>query len=125
MRVDQAGNVHDGGIAGIRRAKGGGFRGRHLAGNASTRNGHRIVSVRDVTHGDWPDRKSVFRRRSRPGPAPDYPLAKAGRRIILDLDTRVWHGFAVSDRGDWDQAEAGPDYQLTEGKCVGYDKASL
>lgn len=58
-----------------------------------------MISVRDVTHGYWLDRQDIFRRRSRPGPAPDYCLAKAGCRTILDLDARVWHGFVALRRG--------------------------
>jgi hypothetical protein len=51
MRVDQAGNIRDSGIAGIRRAKDSGFRGRLLTGNSPTWNGHQVISDRDVTHG--------------------------------------------------------------------------
>jgi hypothetical protein len=77
-----------------------------------------VISVRDMKHGYWLISRAPLRRRSRPEPAPDYPLAKARRRTILDLDTRVWHGFAASDRGDWDQAEAGPDYQFTKANAL-------
>jgi hypothetical protein len=45
MHVDQAGDIHGGGLAGIWRAKNGGF----LGGKALIRNGHQTTSVRDVT----------------------------------------------------------------------------
>ena len=71
MHVDQAGNIRDGGISGIRRAQDGGF----LTGNGLTRNGHKVISVRDVTHGHWLDQQGTF--------AADHDRGR--RRTIAEL----------------------------------------
>ncbi len=57
MRIDQAGNICGGWVAGIRRTQDGGFRGGLLGRNALTRKGHQVISVRDVKHGYWLDRQ--------------------------------------------------------------------
>src|ERR1700737_5313204 len=51
------------------------------------------------------------------GPTPDYCLARAGCRTILDLDTRVWHGLEHDLRANASRLSRGKTGTHFSGSC--------